>query len=76
MVANIREKGHEMLDEIPEQHLESVVRLLELVAKHGDNKDVEPEELWSLASGELEKMNDEIKDAQPINDWRTYLDEI
>jgi hypothetical protein len=76
MVANMREKGHEVLDTIPEDQLASVVRLLELVAKHGNKADVEPEELWLLATGELKKMDDEIADARPIDDWRKYLDEI
>ncbi len=68
MVANMREKGHAMLDEIPEQELASVIQLLELLAKSRDNPDVEPEELLLLATGELKKMDDEIADSRPI-DW-------
>ena len=76
MVADIREKGHQLLDQLSDKNLPSVVHLLELIAKNTDNPDVEPEELWLLATGELENMDDEISDAQPIDDWRKYLDEI
>ncbi|HEX2907282.1 MAG TPA: hypothetical protein VHO69_10510 [Phototrophicaceae bacterium] len=76
MAVNMRERGREALDEIPENQLPAVVRWLELLAKLSDNQEIEPEELWLLASGVLEKINDEIGKAKPINDWRKYLDEF
>jgi hypothetical protein len=71
----MRERGQTALNQISENHLPSVVRWLELLAATKNSPDVEPEELWLLATGELEKMNDEIKDATPIEDWRKYLNE-
>jgi hypothetical protein len=69
MIANMRERGEAALKEVSEDHLPIVVRLLELLAELKGHPDIEPEELWLLATGELEKMNDEIKDAKPIDDW-------
>lgn len=73
MVANMRERGQTALSQIPENQLPVVVRWLELVAKTKNNADIEPEELWLLATGELKKMNDEMGEATPIEDWRKYL---
>jgi hypothetical protein len=76
MAVNIREQGHVALDKVADEHLPAVVRWLELLSRLKDNPDVEPEELWLLASGELEKMAGEVDDAKPIDDWRKYLDEF
>ncbi len=77
MIADMREKGRRALDSVPEAHLNTVVRWLELLALRGNQPDVEPEELWLLASGQLEQMADEAeKDAQPLNDWRKYLNDL
>ena len=76
MVANMRARGQFALNQIAENQLPSVVRWLELLATTKDNPDVESEELWLLATGELKKMDDEIKDATPIDDWRKYLNEL
>ena len=77
MTADMLREGHETLDRIPQQRLSDVVRWLKLVAAMEENPEVELEELWLLATGELKKMADEAKDeAEPINDWRKYLDEL
>jgi hypothetical protein len=76
MVANMRERGQTALSQIPDNQLPSVVRWLELVAATKNNPDVEPEELWLLATGELKKMDDEMSEATPIEDWRKYLNEL
>jgi hypothetical protein len=76
MVASMRKRGQTALNELPEDRLPTVVRWLELLAETKDHPDIEPEELWLLATGELEKMDSEIKDATPIEDWRKYLDEL
>lgn len=76
MIADMRERGEAALKEVPDEHLPTVVHLLELLAELKNQPDIEPEELWLLATGELKKMNDEIKDAKPIEDWRKYLDEF
>ncbi len=70
MVANMRERGQTALNQISENQLPSVVRWLELIATTKNNPDVEPEELWLLATGELKKMDDEMGDAIPIEDWQ------
>jgi hypothetical protein len=76
MTANILERGRTALNELSDDQLPTVVRWLELLAKAKGNPDAEPEELWLLATGELEKMDSEIKDAEPIDDWRKYLDQL
>jgi hypothetical protein len=76
MAANIRERGQIALSQIPEAQLPAVVRWLELLAEMKDYPDVEPEELWLLVTGELQKMDEEIKDARVLDDWRKYLDEV
>ncbi len=64
------QQGIEALQHIPENHLPLVVRWLNLLTAHHQNTDVEPEELWLLAAGELEKLNREVENALPIDDWR------
>jgi hypothetical protein len=77
MVTEMREKGHQILDHVPDGHLPTVVRWLELLAKTKDHPEIEPEELWLLATGELEQMAEEAEqDAQPLDNWRQYLDEL
>ncbi|MBZ0285128.1 MAG: hypothetical protein K8L97_30625 [Anaerolineae bacterium] len=76
MLADLRTRGHQMLNEEPEDRLSTVVRLLELIATAKDQPEIEIEELLLLASGELQKMDEEIKDAQPLDNWRKYLDEL
>jgi hypothetical protein len=71
MLTEIREKGRHALDNVPDEHMPTVVRWLELLALTKQHPDAEPEELWLLASGELEKMADEAEnDAKPIGDWQ------
>lgn len=76
MSTNMLERGQIALNQVAQEHLPIVVRWLELLALTKDHPDVEPEELWLLASGDLKQMNDEVDQAKPIDDWRKYLDEI
>ena len=76
MVANMRERGQNALNQVSEAQLPSVVRWLELIAKNRGHFDTEPEELWLLATRELEKMDAEIETAEPIEDWRKYLNDF
>ena len=76
MAINLRQKGIDALTQMPDKHLPVIVRWLELLADAKDSPDVEPEELWLLATGRLKMMLDEIDDAREIEDWRTYLDEL
>lgn len=76
MLADLRTRGHQMLNEVPEDRLSTVVRLLELIAATKNQPEIEIEELLLLASGELQKMDEEIKDAKPLDNWRKYLDEL
>ncbi len=76
MADSMRERGQTALNQLSERQLPTVVRWLELLTAHDDNTAVEAEELWLLASGELEKMNDEIDEAELIDDWRAYLDTL
>jgi hypothetical protein len=49
MAADMRERGEAALKQVPDEHLPSVVRLLELLAELKDHPDIEPEELWLSA---------------------------
>ncbi|MEM9954000.1 MAG: hypothetical protein AAF846_20490 [Chloroflexota bacterium] len=75
MTTNLLDKGKLALENVPQQHLPLIVTWLEKMSAM-ENEDIEPEDLWLLITGELEKMNAEIDDAQDIEDWRTYLDEL
>lgn len=75
MVINLLDKGKNALENVPERYLPLIVIWLEKLSTT-QNDAIEPEELWLLVTGELEKMNAEIDDAQEIKDWRTYLDEL
>lgn len=74
MTDDLRERGEVAFRAIAEEHLTVVVRWLELLAKMEGQSDVESEEMWLLASGALEQMNDEADGALKIADWRKYLD--
>ena len=77
MTANIRQEGHEILDQIPDELVSEVVQWLRVLAAIKDNPDVELEDMWLLASGELKKMADEAEqEAKPLDNWRKYLDEL
>lgn len=76
MAVNLLNKGKSALENVSEQYLPTIVRWLELLADAKDNTEIESEELWLLATGELEKMNQEMNEAQEIDDWQTYLDEL
>ena len=66
MASDIRERGRMALDHVSENQLPAVVRWLELLAELKDHPEVEPEELWLLASGELKQMDDKMEDATVI----------
>ena len=77
MTANIRQEGYKALGQIPDRLLLEVVQWLKLLAATKDHPDIEPEEMWLLASGELKKIAAEAEtEAEPIDDWRKYLDEL
>jgi hypothetical protein len=76
MAVDMREKGCEALAHVPEAHLPVVVRWLELLAATGEDPDVEPEELWSLATGQPRKMVDVKDDAIPISDWSLTVEQM
>lgn len=77
MSTDLRNQAHHLLDHLADDHLNTVVRWLQLLKDTEGEGDVEPEEMWLLASGELKQMADESEtDATPIEDWRNYLDEI
>ena len=77
MTMNVREKGRRALDNVPDEYINSVVRWLEMLALTKQHPDAEPDELWLLAFGELEKMADEAEqEAKPIGDWRKYLNDL
>jgi hypothetical protein len=61
MASDIRERGRAALEHLSDNQLPAVVRWLELLAELKDNPDVEPEELWLLATGELKQMDDEME---------------
>lgn len=66
MTVDMRERGKSALGDVPEVYLPTIVRWLELLAELKDNPDIELEELWLLATGELKLMDDEMEDAAPI----------
>ena len=77
MVANLLQEGYETLNQISEQRLSEVVQWLKLLVITEDNPEIELEDMWLLATGELKKMDNEAKtDAESIDDWQKYLDEL
>ncbi len=63
MGINIRQEIHKAVNDLPDQHLSDVLHLIELLIQHADQPDVEPEEMWLLAFGNLKKMVDEMVSA-------------
>ena len=51
MLAEMREQGQKAIIELPDRYLPVVVRWLNLLASTQHHSEVEPEELWLLASG-------------------------
>jgi hypothetical protein len=76
MAVNLRQKGIDALTQMPDKHLPVIVHWLELLAAAKDNPDVEPEELWLLATGKLKLLVDEMDSARDIDDWRKYFYEL
>jgi hypothetical protein len=77
VVANLLQEGYETLNQISEQRLSEVVQWLKLLVITEDNPEIELEDMWLLATGELKKMDNEAKtDAESIDDWQKYLDEL
>jgi hypothetical protein len=70
-VTVLLERGVNALGKLAPEHLALVVRWLELLAETQNQSDIEPEELWLLATGELEQMNQEADLARPITNWRS-----
>lgn len=74
MAANIREEVHKAVDRLSEKQLTDTLYFVELLMNSPEGADVEPEEMWLLATGALKKMVDEIDDAPPpVDDWRKHL---
>ena len=77
MATHLREAIHDAADKLPENRLAEVLDWMQRLIDAGDNPDVEPEEMWLLASGKLKEMVDEIEDAPPpVDDWRKHLNEL
>jgi hypothetical protein len=77
METNLREAVHEAADQLPEDRLADVLHLMQLLIEVGNQPDVEPEELWLLASGQLKRLVDEIQNAlAPVDDWRKRLNDL
>jgi hypothetical protein len=66
MATDLRQAVHEAADQLPEARLADVLRLMQLISDTSDDPDVEPEELWLLASGQLKQMVDEIDSARHV----------
>ena len=68
----LREQIYHIVEQLPENRLEDVLHLMELLT--GDR---EVEDLWLQASGNLKALVDGIDDApQPIEDWRGHLRDL
>ncbi|MEQ8674693.1 MAG: hypothetical protein RLP44_10225 [Aggregatilineales bacterium] len=77
MTTDLRNQAHTLLDNLADNRLDMIVRWLQLLKDTEGETDVEPEEMWLLANGELKRMAGESEmDATSIEDWRKYLDEI
>lgn len=77
MTANLRDAIHQAADQLPETHLADILRLMQWLIDEGDDADIEPEELWLLATGKLKQMIDEIEDAPPpVDNWRQHLHDL
>jgi hypothetical protein len=56
MSADIRQEGHEMLDQVSEQHLPTIVGWLKAMVEHKDDPDFEPKmSLYSETEEEWEE---------------------
>jgi hypothetical protein len=53
MNADLRDKIHQAVDELPTTHLVNALRLIEFLASQPSHSEVEFEELWLLANGGL-----------------------
>lgn len=77
MAVNIRDEVHRAVDRLSEKQLTDTLRFVELLINSPEGTDIEPEEIWLLATGSLKKMVDEIDNAPPpIDDWRGYLRDL
>jgi hypothetical protein len=77
MASDLRVKIHEAVEQLPQTQLEVVLRFVELLMVTPARNDIEPEEMWLLASGALKRMVDEIEAAPvPIEDWRSHLHDL
>jgi hypothetical protein len=74
--AGLIARGQQLLTQFNDEQLAMIVRWLEAVAEAAPDTEIEPEELWLLASGHLKQLDEEARSATPLNDWRKYLDEL
>jgi hypothetical protein len=77
MATDMREKVHNAVNRLSEAQLAETLHFIELLAATPEGADIEPEEMWLLASGALKRMVDETADAPPpVNDWRSRLHDL
>lgn len=71
---DLRGKIHDAVDQLPPERLPDILQFVELMLSASQEADVEPEEMWLLATGALKRMVDETQDAPPpVDDWRSHL---
>jgi len=70
---DLREQITHIVEQLPENRLEEALRLMRLLS----SEDVEIEDAWLLASGQLKRMVEEIERAVPVaDDWRSHLRDL
>ena len=68
----LRDQIYHIVEQLPENRLEDVLHLMELLT--GDR---EVEDLWLQASGNLKALVDSIDAAPlPVDDWRGHLRDL
>lgn len=69
----LREQIYHIVDQLPENRLEDVLGLMQLLAA----EEFEAEDLWLLTSGKLKQMVDSMNDApQAVDEWREHLRDL
>jgi hypothetical protein len=61
MATYLRQAVHEAADQLPEARLADVLRLMQLITDTSDDPNVEPEELWLIAFGQLKQNNTALR---------------
>lgn len=81
VAADTRQRIDRVLDQFSQERLEVILRFMELMLVAPDEgEDVEPEEMWLLATGKLETLiadlDNENNEEVPLDDIKGYLDEL